>query len=83
MTSKERLLYIFFIMMLSAWFVSLLAVYLPTSKFVTPIFPVVIDSHIFVVFSVATALSSLTSFLIGLDKLGKLSSIRNRIRNTP
>jgi len=63
--------YLFFFVAFGIWIVSLFTVYLPMSGLVTPVYPVVIDGNIMTVFLVSTAVSFLTSLLIGLSKLGR------------
>jgi len=77
---KSNLHYIIFSIAFSTWLVSLLAIYLPMSRWGTPTFPVIIDNNILAIFLASTALSSVSSFLIGLDKLGKLPHAVNVIK---
>ena len=67
--AAERALYSFFVIVFSVWLISLLAIYLPASNWVTSTYPSTIDNTTLAIFLVSTVLSSLTSFLLGLDKL--------------
>jgi len=70
MTLKKMLLYTFFIINLSIWLTSLLAIYFPLSNWVTPTFPLQpINPHLKEIFFTSTALSALTSLLLGLKML--------------
>ncbi|NWG09746.1 MAG: hypothetical protein HXX80_05525 [Nitrososphaerales archaeon] len=70
MALKGRLGYVVLALALMVWFVSLLVVYLPISKLITPTFSLPIEyDYMLIIFLASTALSSLTSFYIGLDKL--------------
>ncbi len=76
MNQKKKPLYIFLFIILSIWIVSLLAIYLPTTNFVIPTFPLTQNNHILTIFLVSTALSSITSFLVGLSELGKIPNVK-------
>jgi len=80
MKLKSNLHYIIFTMAFSIWLVSLLAIYLPMTRWGTPTFPFVIDNNTLAIFLGSTVLSSVSSFLIGLDKLGKLPHAVNAIK---
>ena len=58
-----------FIIVLIAWIVSLLAVYIPTSKWMPPTFPLTINNHTLPLFIASTSLASSVSLYLGLDKL--------------
>jgi hypothetical protein len=81
MTLKQTISYILFSLFISVWLVSLLALYL-ASRIASP-FPSTVDGSIMTIFWVATALSAVSSFLIGLDKLGTLGYIRKKLATTP
>ena len=81
MTIKQTVSYFLLFLLLSVWFVSLLVVY-STNK-IASTFPSTIDAPLLTVFLVSTALSAVTSLLMGLDKLGTLAYIRNKLTATP
>ncbi len=58
-----------FIIVLIAWIVSLLAVYVPTSKWMPPTFPSTINNHTLPLFIASTGLASSVSLYLGLDTL--------------
>lgn len=76
---KKILPYAFFSIVFSAWFISMLMVYLPTTNWVTPTFPVAIDVNIKTLFLALTVLTALTSMLMGLKFMGKLPQIRKKL----
>ena len=78
MSLEKTLLYFSYFIVLGIWFLSLSAVYLPTSKWVTPTFPVIIDTHTQTMFLISSALASASSLLIDLESMGKLSDARKR-----
>lgn len=78
--NKKTLLYAFFIITFTIWLALLLVFYFPTRVQTAPIISSVMDGAIRTIFLASTLLSSITSFLIGLDKLGMLSAMRNTIR---
>jgi hypothetical protein len=63
--------YLFFSVAFSAWIVSLLAVYLPIIRWATPTFPLIVGDNLIAIFLASTAIASITSLLIGLNKLGR------------
>lgn len=70
MALKENLQYKAFLAFFSVWFVSLIVVYIPISKWITPTFPLTIDyNYKLIIFSISATLSALTSFYIGLNKM--------------
>jgi hypothetical protein len=80
MDLKKILPYAFFSIVLSAWFFSLLMVYIPTTSWVTPTFPLTIDANMKTLFLALTVLSALTSMLMGLKVMGKLTQISKKLR---
>jgi len=82
MALKGTLQYVIFVVLLSVWFVSLLTVYIPISKLVTPIFPLPIEyDYMLMIFLVSAILSALTSFYIGLNKLIKTPKQFEKVSN--
>lgn len=79
---KRNLQYIVFTAVFSAWLVSLLAVYLPVSNWVTPTFPSTVDNNALMIFLVTTALSSLSSLFVGLNMLGINSRLKMKVQGT-
>ena len=77
---KRNLQYIVFCAMLSAWLVSLLAVYLPVSRWGTPTFPSTIDNKTLMVFLVTAGLSSFSSLYVGFNMLGINSRIKVKVQ---
>lgn len=77
-TASERVLYSFFVIVFSVWLISLLAIYLPASNWVTSTFPPTIDNTTLAIFLASTVLSSLTSFLLGLDKLVRINHTKKQ-----
>jgi hypothetical protein len=75
MDLKKTLPYVFLSSLFTVWLLSLLAVYLPTTSWVTPTFPLTINSSMKTMFLVSTVLLTLASFLMGMEKLGMLSHI--------
>lgn len=74
MPLKKTLIYICFTITLSIWFVSLLTVCSISKEIST--FPSTVDASIIAVFLVSAVLSAVTSFSIGLNKLGILPRAR-------
>jgi len=68
---RGKIPYLFFFVAFGIWIVSLFTVYLPISGLVTPVYPLIIDGNIMTVFLGSTAVSFLSSLLIGLSKLGR------------
>lgn len=58
-----------FIVVFVTWFISLLAVYIPISNWITPTFPLTINNSTLSVFIVSTGLAFFMSLYLGLDKL--------------
>jgi hypothetical protein len=81
MSLKKKLLYTFFIIILSIWLVSLLAVSLSTSIWATQAFPLTINAHLRTILWVSTIMASLTSFFLGLHELGVLSTLKSHIKH--
>ncbi len=79
MNLKSDLKYIVFGITFSTWVVSLLAVYLPMSRWVTPTFPVNVDNTVLTAFLATTILSSMSSLYIGLGMLGIKSKVKRKI----
>lgn len=77
---KRNLQYIVFCAMLSAWLLSLSAVYLPVSRWGTPTFPLTVDNNILTVFIVTTGLSSFSSLYVGFNMLGVNSRIKVKVQ---
>jgi len=82
MKLKSNLHYIIFMAIFGTWIILLLSIcqlfgLLSTSP---PTFPRRIDPNVFTIFSIFSALSAISSFLMGLDKLGKLSTVKQHIR---
>jgi len=82
MKLKNNLHYIVFTLIFTTWIVSMVIILEPFGLLKTypPTFPRRIDPNIITVFSITSVLSTVISFLIGLDKLGKLSAIKENIR---
>ena len=72
---RNNLQYIVFSILLSAWFFSLLAVYLPISGWGPRTYPLAVEDSVLALFLVAAGLSSLSSLYIGLSMLGGYSRI--------
>jgi len=72
---RNNLRYVVFSILLSVWFVSLLAVYLPISGRVPRTYPLAVEDSVLTLFLVAAGLSSLGSLHIGLSMLGAYSRI--------
>ena len=72
---RNNLQYIVFSILLSAWFVSLLAVYLPISGWGPRTYPLAVEDSVLTLFLVMAGLSSLSSLYIGLSMLGACSRI--------
>jgi len=68
---ESKVPYFFFLTTFTIWLVSLLAVYLLISGWVSPSFPLTMNHTIITVFLVSAGLASVSSLLIGLHKLGK------------
>ncbi|MFB0503121.1 MAG: hypothetical protein ACETWE_04740 [Candidatus Bathyarchaeia archaeon] len=72
---RKNLRYIVFSTLVSVWFVSLLAVYLPISGWVPRTFPLAVEDNLLTLFLVTAGLSSLSSLYMGLSMLGAYSRI--------
>ena len=68
---RGRIPYLFFITGFGIWAVSLLTIYLPISGWVTPVYSTVVDNNTMTAFLGSTALSFLSSLMIGLYNLRK------------
>ena len=68
---RSKVPYFFFLTSLAIWLVSLLAVYLPVSGWVTHNPPLSTDGSVLMIFFVSAGLASISSLLIGLHKLGR------------
>ena len=69
MALKKSMLNKVFIVVLITWFLSLLTIYIPTSKWITPTFPKTINNYTLTIFTTSTVLASVTSLYLGLDQL--------------
>ncbi|MDH5440686.1 MAG: hypothetical protein OEZ48_02340 [Candidatus Bathyarchaeota archaeon] len=72
---RKNLRYIVFSTLVSVWFVSLLAVYLPISGWVPRTYPLAVEDNLLTLFLVTAGLSSLSSLYMGLSMLGAYSRI--------
>ncbi|MEM2112240.1 MAG: hypothetical protein QXX08_10270 [Candidatus Bathyarchaeia archaeon] len=80
MVSKRTLPYIFLVAAFGIWAPSLLAIWFPTSRFAMLVFPLTLDDYITTIFLASMALSSVTSFCIGLDIIR--TNLRHNKSNT-
>ena len=70
MPLKKNLQYKAFLSVFSIWIVSLVAVYLPISRLLTPTFPLTIEyNYKLLLFVVSATISSIIAFYIGFDRL--------------
>jgi len=69
MTLKKSLLSKVFIAVFITWFLSLLAVYIPISNWITPTFPLTINNYALTIFVASTSIAFPMSLYLGLDKL--------------
>jgi hypothetical protein len=72
---KKVLPYLFLSVLFTIWLFLLLAVYIPTTSWGTPTFPLKIDPNLKTMFLASTVFLVLTSFLMSMEKLGLLSRI--------
>lgn len=82
---RNNLQYIVFSVLLSAWFVSLLAVYLPISGWGPRTYPLAVEDSVLTLFLVTAGLSSLSSLYIGLSMLGahsRIEAMMHAVRQT-
>ncbi len=77
MNWKKTLPYIFLSVLFAIWLFLLLAVYIPTTSWGTPTFPVKIDPSLRTMFLSSTVLLAMTSLLMSFEKLGLLSRVSN------
>jgi hypothetical protein len=77
MNWKKTIPYIFLSVLFAIWLFLLLAVYVPTTSWGTPTFPVKIDPSLKTMFFASTVALASASFLMGMEKLGLLSRISN------
>jgi hypothetical protein len=75
MEIKKKIVYAYSILVFGSWLVALLTIYPPTAKLFYPIVPRA--SFILTIFLAMTALSSVTSLLIGF---GLFSIIKNKMK---
>jgi len=82
MNLKSNLHYVAFIASFSVWMVSLLIICQPFGLLSTspPTFPRRIDPSIINIFSISSISSAICSFLIGMDNLGKLASVKEYLK---
>lgn len=78
MALKKSILKKIFIAALGMWFVSLLAVYLPISNLVTPIFPLIINKYVLTFFAASTGLAFCLTFYLGLNELTDVKLTKNK-----
>ena len=85
MKMKETLQYAFFLTVLGIWFLSIITIYYPFGLLSTsPLtFPRKIDNSTMTIFLTSSVLSVVSSFFIGLSKLGKLSGLKRLIERHP
>jgi hypothetical protein len=76
---KKVLPYLILSVLLAVWVILLLAVYIPTTSWGTPTFPVKIDPNVKMMFLASTVLLMSASFLMGMKKLGMISRISNSL----
>ena len=69
MALKKSLLSKVFIVVFGIWFISLLAVYVPISSWMTPTFPKTINNYALTIFIASTGLATPMSLYLGLDQL--------------
>jgi hypothetical protein len=81
MSLKKKFLYAFFFIILSIWFISLLAFSFSASIWGTQTFPLTMNAYLRTILWVSTILASLTSFFLGLYELGVLSTLKSHIKH--